>query len=673
MARLHLMWSLVWVVGCGGADPQAAKTSPTWVNPLAEAAQDPWLQRVWFEGREGERVEGFALSDAKPSRPLVSLVAADGTRRALRLDAPGVAVPVEVRLRPDSREGTSVTDDASGLRVVIRQSDAEDTTLTLTQMGGEGGGRRVLLRDAPGTVLRHPALEPSGEGVWFDGGPEGGGVYRLDLTSGGLARVASEPGAATPVVFGRSGETLVAWVEEGEAPRVVVGRPIAPEQRVGVAAAFEEGLPGALVSVRSVDGRLLRLSTCEMRPPLRLGVSSTGEGYLSTSDGLSLSDALRCGEGCVALTRTTEAGSPRTVVQLDWRGAGLWDAWFAPSANAESGLWLNADHQASAETVPGCVDPLPDDALLATMWSSLGSDTEYTHLTVRDDELLVHGKDGSRPVVAHLHPERPRLTQAVVRGAEPPPREAPSLDGRGSARAEAGGLVWIDKRTRAETWLMPKDSSRTLRDPVFGHDGLWVAASGSLEGLVRFDIHSSQAHVVLELPGVRAPLPVRFAGHDQIAFLQDVQLPDDDGETRRRQAAYGARVPTDAERAAWNTGPITLVDFAPEWHAVRSTEAGWVRCGEGRYDVTLEVGSEGGFLSWNGMRAKARAAVYEGGVLSILGQRGGQAWVMAELRSTDEGARWWPRSLGLRVPDLRWQPADQTEDLESVASCVEGA
>lgn len=656
MRQLH-RWVLVasWMA-CGEPAAPEAPPPPPLIHPLAEAPVAPWLQQVWFAGRPGERVEYLVLSEGAQPSPLVGLVAPDGTRRALRLLDAEHQEPVEASARPQARESQTVSSPDGALRVSI----AREAQTTITVTDARTGARNVVVRDIGGREIRNPDVDSIGNAIYLDVGGNLGGVFRIGLADGLPVRIVPEVQAGSPRAWRDERGERIVYVEDGPVPRVVVARPGGDlPTRPAANMVAERRIPATLVPiVVTVDGKPVRLDTCEPAPPLTL-LGADGSVHLGST---RIDEGRYCGRGCTELLGRSPEGAPRLVGALGLDPiTNVWTVWLDPELGITQRAWMEPERAATALAVPACF-PKRDPALWLVEPRLLAPPGEtYTHMSSSSDMLEVMGRKGGRSFVVTLTPRRAALQRALLNPRPPPEPTALASDGSARAAIQGGDLVWTEVATGVTSVVLKGGERHVLVEPAFGEGdaALFVADEGPEPGLLRVVLSQGKLEHIVRGPGVHRPYPLRWDGVDRVGFLQ---------VTDKVWTMSTAR-PFDAvAAAAWDEGPITLTDFEPVWLPVETQEGQLVRCQSGDV-IRLGLDAQGGYLSWGGARHGARAAAWDGSSLRVLEDVGGVPTLVAELRQEPDGGRWWPLAIPVQAGATRWLAEPEAKRLPEGRAC----
>ncbi|MCB9682979.1 MAG: hypothetical protein H6733_16050 [Alphaproteobacteria bacterium] len=656
-ARLLVPWCcIVGWAACGGPAAPPAPPAPTLVRPLGEAPSVPWIQQVWFAADPGERVVGLSVQGTGASSKLVvQLVGGGGARRAVRLDGPGTWSPAQVTTRDDEAASKSYSTVDGTMRASITTDETAGTT-SLVVTDTRGGGRSVAVTDVAARHLQHPAVPEGGGAVYVDEAGELGGIYRVVLPDGPVERIVPEPGAGRPVAWGGGKQPRIAYVEAGDVDRVLVALPDTDARRPAADVQREGRLPDTLWPVVvTAEGKPVRLAHCEPDAPLVFRAAEGGVVGVVGVEEPRFATARFCGRGCTELVTGSPEHAPRIAARIEEDAAsGVWTTWFEPGRGLPDGDWVDGDARDDLQTVPACFPPRATGRwLVAPLFRGRPGDT-FSHLTSQADLLTLHAAKGKEPFTVTLSPRRLPLGRPTRAAAPAPDPVAHTADGGATATAADGGLVWGEVATGATSVVLDPDPDRTLVDPTFDAAGalVYVVDQGAEPGLLRIALEQGRMERILTGPGLRHPLPLRWDGSEQVAWVR---------ETEGRWTAGVARPLTQAEGRAWDEGPITLTDVMPKWIPVQQVGGELVRC-EAPDVVTVGIDDDGGFVAWGEIRAAARAAAYDADTLSILGDDDGTPVLLAELRVDGADARWFPYGLvaeGAERHAARWLAADQ--------------
>lgn len=668
-------WGVVLAAGCFGGgeevEPTATPAEKPLVAPLSTAVDAPWVQRVWYTGQLGERVEGLTLTAGADSRPVVTFVNATGVRRTVRLDAEGVAAPLEHRVAGESRDAGSARSPDGALRV--RVSDDGGPTLLATPM--QGGAPVAWVREARGVLFRHPSFREDGGALYFDEGSARGGVYRYEVATGGLQRVVLERGGATPIGWSdASGGERIVYVEEadGVPPRVLVAAPPSAEL-LAAHRVVEAGLPARLLGVhRDAVGRLVRVVDCDGEgPSLALTLSEQGAS-LSAVPSVALAGAWSCGEGCWEWVQQRESGAFQVVSQ--WRRVAehTWTVALAgDAAGAGSPGWWDASADEELIDVSGCAPALAPEAWISTT-REIGQDHfRFQLIEAASDRLKITGtkRDGRQPFVLVLpHGDRSVRYQNTAKVEAVDARRAVFGDGS-AAEISAGALVLTRGEERTE--LLPASPERKLTGVGWSPAGdrLAVADAGAQAGVWELALEAGTYTQRVRAAAPGAVAAFSWEGEPWVAWAAPVG---------RRAAVHVARAMNDAERAAWARGPLTLLDVMPRWVAVQLDRGGLMRCAGDPW-VRIETDAAGSRVQWSERVSSAiwASVTDRDGSVRFLGvDAAGQPIVVAELRVDEELARQgqaalrWVDRLGVaELPDAAWLPADRAAELPAGSAC----
>lgn len=649
-------WIVALGLACGPSEPAAPPPPPppSSVNLLGEAPTEPWVQELWFEAEPGERIEQVFVERSVDPLPIVSLVAQDGTRRAVRLEGPGLAVTAQVTVRPDARERTTDTLESAGLRAVVQR---DDTGLVVEVTDTRGGGRHVLLRD-PGSIrLRHPAIAGSGAAVYVDAAPPLGGVWRLPYPEGPLVRIVPEVSGAAPVDWSTPDAERIVYVEDSDPARVLVAYPLDGLPLRPVAEVRREGrLPRTLLPVLpTADGPMIP-EPCEPLPEL---VLSPVDGGVEVGDVLA-TEARYCGRRCTELFGTSAEGAPRHLARLE-QGDVVWTAAFGLDTGIVGQHFVQPAVAADLTKIPACFEkPAPGSWLVSPRLSSAPG-YHYTHLEHSGDLVIIHGSGPKGPHVVTMSAHKGVFATDGDRGRAAPPPIAKSPDGTAEARVEDGALVWVETATGAKQVVLPGDDGAEYADPAFSIDGqeLWVVDHGAEPGLLQIDLAGGFAARRVPWKGLARPKPANWDGFRQVLWLRQV------GDIAWMGSA---RPMTELEAHAFALGPVTLTEVTPSWTPVALHDGGFVRC-EADDTVRLGVDAEGGFLTWGAQRFSARAAAFDGKRLRVFDLVDGAATELAVLTLEPQGARWSARHVGRSADARAWLPTEQAQDLPMGGPC----
>lgn len=661
----------------GSGDPDAGQVEAPGVKPavmpLSTAQELPWVQRVWYTGQAGEKVEGLTLTAGADARPVVTFVTPIGARRTVRLDAPGVAVPLDHRVAGESRASTTARTPDGRLRV--RVEDDGGPALIGTPM--EGGAPVVWVRDAAGTLLRHPSFGADGAALYFDEGSARGGIYRFDVRAPGLARVVPESGAATPVAWpSEAGGERIVYVEESAdaPPRVLVASPAAGEI-VAPHQVLDAGVPGSLIGI-SVDptGRWVRVLDCDGDgPEASLQVVEAG-AVSSLLPDVRLTGAWSCGEGCWEWAHLRESGALQVAMRWTRAEDQTWRLDLlggAPGVIASA--WIEAAKADEVVDLPGCAPKLADDAWLVTT-RELGQDHfAYDDLVASGDRLNIAGtrRNGRQPFVLVLpHGDRSTRYQNTVKHEPADRRVAVHPDGS-VVEVFDGALIW--KRGEARDVLLPASPDRKITGVGWSPAGdrLVFGDAGASAGVWEIDLGAREAvrRVAVEQPGAVAA----YDWQDQPWVAWVTRLGG-------RAAIQAGRPLSEAERAAWARGPLTLLDLRPRWSPVQLDGGRLMQC-TGAPVVELKVDRDGVRLQWG-----ERVAVpvwtsltdRDDAVSFLATDAKGAPVVVAELRADEELGRqghqawqWLDRTGQVTLPASAWLPADLAAELPPGTACRE--
>lgn len=660
----QLIGGVLVIAACGGSEP-SGPSLPGLVQPLAQADVSPWRQQVWFTARPGETIERLSLTSGSDAKPVVTLVARDGSRRALTLIGPNESAPAQVTVRPDAAPRRTASTPDGGMRATVDMGELVSITVTDTR---KGGGRRVVLRDIPSRRIEDPVMGPDGSGLFFREQSDLGGIYRVSLVEDGVQRIVPEQSARFPHVWPTDRGERVVYVEGGAQDRVVVAVPLGTTPPRPAAEVLAEGrFPRGIVPVvASFDGSPVRVGSCEAQPGVTFTPTGSGVVKVEGSSYPGFESAQFCGRGCSELLGRSPEGALRVaaVFHQEARG-GVWDVWFDGDVGATSGSFADAERVDDLLEVPGCLPPHSGDAWIVEPRYTAPPGFELLYFVQPQDVggvpdvLRIFGRSRGRPFLVKLRHEVPAYRNWVLNERAAPPEIASTGDAQ--VAVKDGGIVWTEKATGASSMVLPPDPTRVLRHPVLSDDGalLWVIDDGDAPGLRRISVEQGTTQNVLPWSGLHHPLPMAPVAGNRVAWLRKV---DD------RWLAGTSRPWTPGLEAAWNAGPITLLDFHAEWVPVRVDEGKMVRC-EADDLVRFGVDAEGGFVAWGPTRVPARAAVMDEEVLLLLGEHEGVPAVLAELRVDGDRATWWPRALQAPRTAGRWAPASQAMHLPVVSAC----
>lgn len=645
------------VGGCWPDPPPEPPPLAPLVSPLAEAAVAPWVQQVWFRAAPGERVEHLGLTDGPDPRPVVTLVAPDGTRRALRLDDESRAVPVAVVARPPAVESRSASSPDGALRVQI--DVGERVTVTVTD--ARTGSRTVVVRDIAGRELSNPAVDVASGAVWLDVGGNLGGVVRVALSDGLPVRVVPEVLAGRPLPWrGEKGERVV-YVEAGEVPLVIVAAPAGDGPLRSATDMKAEGrIPAALLpAALTADSRPVRFAGCTPDVPLTL---VDAQGGLHVGE-VPIREGRFCGRGCTELFGRSPEGAPRHVGTVSGDPlTGVWTTWFDPALPVSGRTWIEESRAADVPTVPACFPPRDPERWLVEPRTAANNGETFTHLVFGNQILRAASTRGPLNTITTVIAQGPAQHKPVPAPNPPPEPVAVTRDGGAKALVQDGNLVWTEVATGATSVLLEGRDQRRLADPAFGVDEsvAYVTDDGAEPGLLRIVLAQGKMDRIVAGAGIRRPLAAVWDGERRVAYVE---------ERGGRSWVVTARPLTDAEAAAFDVGPATLVDVQPRWVPVDDRGGALVRC-EGPGAVTVGVDPEGGFLAWGGTRIPVRAAAFDGQSLRLFGEEDGNPLLLAELRLQGRVGVWW--GYGVQAPFGRqgWLPEADAAALPDGGRCA---
>ncbi len=659
MGRHHLT---VWVLvgGCWSSGPPPEPPLPPLVNPLAEARSEAWVQETWFVAKPGERLASLDLSAGGTPFPVVALVAPDGTRRALRLEAPGVYVEVPVQGRPEGARKRSQSSPDGALRVQI--DGAEQTVVTVTD--ARNGKRTEVVRDIAGRDLGNPSIDAAGSAVYFDADGNLGGIFHVDLALGQPVRIVPDRDAGRPVAWREGGTGRIVYAEEGDRLRIVVARPpgnfpIRPARDM----VSEGRLPNGLVPVvLTLDDRPLRITGCDPVEPLNF-VTSTGDVRLMDTD---IAHGRYCGRRCTELVGTSPEGAPRVLATLSEDPLTLvWNTTFDPTFELANTTWIEPAKAVNATEVKDC---LPDEAVPTWVYEPmmrLEAPDRFVHATVITDVLVGYGFHGRlQPAALKLARGKYENFRNVMNPTRPPAPVALSPDGDAKAEVVGNNLVITEVSTGVTSVRLEGGTTRKLRDPAYagGQASVLVVDQGpEAPGLLRVGLRDGQVENLLPVSGIHHPQLVTWAGRERIALVREIGT----------DSELATLVPLDeVGRAAWREGVVTLTHQAPVWIPTHIENGQPVRC-QSEETIRFWVDEAGGYLQWGAKRVPLRAAAWDGSVLSLLAVSDvpGVALLVAEMRLEGRAAHFWPVGIGVAPSDLRWRPEAEAASLPLGGPC----
>ena len=632
-----MILAMVWA-GCTSDTPAEVSDGPKAtqmvpVNVLSKATEHLWLQEVWFVGAPGERVEGVGFSVGKTTSPVLSLVAADDSRRAVVVTSPGRSHEVSTRIDTVSRKSQSTTSPGAGKRVTITQGE-KGTTVRSVGMAGQGSVD--VLADPAGPELVHPSIDPKGRAVYVE--RPGKGIVRLALDGSDAQLVVREEGAAAPLSWPMADEVerIVYADQVGSAPVLIVAVPV-PDGIVAATAGMD--LAPSYVAADRLDAGWAVFEGCDGVPTVPVTREGTAYGLL----GLRLDQALPggCGSDCTSFLMTSPSGAPRVAVSAAALGGGVaWD--FSPAVEAQaSGRWLPETEAATAPRIAACAPALPPDLWLEVPRVFGGPQEAYQGIEVERDRLMVHGtRRGKQQIAVHVpHNDRgiraqlTRSTQTFEKG-----RVVRSEDGV-EVVAKEGGLTWISEGQPSE--FLPTSAERTIGRLALSADlgQLVFDDAGKEPGIWWVDVAKAEMRQVVKGGGKVAPVLYEARGKPQLAYLSKIG---------GRAALVSAEPLTAADREAWQAGPRTLAGRGPAWSAVQPVDRAPTRCTG--FEVKLDLMADGGpALVFGSKLVRVHAAFErEDGVHFVAPDAAGAPVVVATLSGTDE------LTWKLRVPDDGW-------------------
>jgi hypothetical protein len=349
----------------------------------------------------------------------------------------------------------------------------------------------------------------------------------------------------------------------------------------------------------------------------------------------------------------TLSGSPAT---------GVWTTWLDPALAVSGESWIDAARVGTVPTVPACL-PARDPARWLVEPRAAASEREtFTHLAFANGFLRAASTRPPLNTITTIVAHGPSLYKPVP-GANPPPEAvAVTRDGSAKALVSGGDLVWTESAAATPTVLLAGGSGRRLLEPALGEDDtvLYVVDSGDAPGLLRIVLAEGRLDAIVAGPGLRRPLALDWDGARRVGFVQ---------ARGGRSWVVTARPLSEAEGAAFDAGPSTVVGVQPRWVPVDDRGGTLVRC-EGPGEVTVGVDSGGAFLAWGGARVPLRAAAFDGTALRLLGDEDGNPLLVAELRLEGPVGVWW--GYGAPTPFGRqgWLPAADAAALPDGGRCT---
>ena len=157
----QLISGVLVIAACGGSEP-SGPSLPGLVQPLAQADVSPWRQQVWFTARPGETIERLSLTSGSDAKPVVTLVARDGSRRALTLIGPDESAPAQVTVRPDAAPRRTASTPDGGMRATVDMGELVSITVTDSGNGAASLSDTETLQIVVGQTNAAPILQPVG-------------------------------------------------------------------------------------------------------------------------------------------------------------------------------------------------------------------------------------------------------------------------------------------------------------------------------------------------------------------------------------------------------------------------------------------------------------------------------------------------------------------------------
>lgn len=668
---------LLALIGCfgGGTPEKKGDDAPVEVEipprKLADAGAATWAQRVLYEARADERVEGLTTSSGKGERALViTLLDPRGGRRSLRIDAEGNVSSLDHVVSDGSRGALDDIAEDGHTRV---QVDVRGGNTMLVLNDTVGGAPRTLLKEEA-RLLRHPSFGPTPKVVYVDEGSALGGIWRVDTATNEVTRIVPEREAATPVGLGTATSERVAYIEElpDQPARVILAWPDAgatfdPATVIGSALPLE-----SWPAVTDSTGALLRVKPCEDEAPLKL-VPEGGAFAIPAFNNVLVDRAIGKPDQ-FSLGVRTPGGATRVIASVQKEGAAWRWSGALVRTRLPGDLWVGGVDAAALPSIGSCAPDVPDGTWLQrALWVGEAKAT-LAGVEVGEHQLIGHGVRGNSNTPFRVHAPtdgRPSRVQPTNKPVTVEPLIAVAKNGAVEAEVSANAVVWRVGGAPGSV-LLPADPLRKLVGIGFSPDAatLYMSDGDADGGVDRVPLATKTGARIARGP-TQAPVSFVEDGVEQAAW---VELWGD------RPTLIAARPPTIAEQMAWELGPAGAVGLRPKWTAAQVLDGKLSRC---TGELQVEVLREGDALSVQigAVRLPLWGAVKDAdGTVRLLGaSSAGDPRVLADIipdtRSPSVGStaavRWIDHVGGFpRAPEsVLWFPAEVAAELPEGGAC----